>query len=184
MEKRNKLKQLSIKELIELARKADKKLIIPEGLKKSEIIKILEKNVTNKDIDKYLKEKRTERGLRANYDGKTYESQIMTYFSKKGYKCRLNFKKKGKYEIDIVGEKEEKKLFSRKKRWILVECKNRNVNSEDLRKFVGTYMAFKNRHKEDEVEGWFVYSGIADSKMKSLVKSYEGITLKRIPKKK
>ena len=108
----------------------------------------------------------------------------MTYFSKKGYKCTLNFKKKGKYEIDIVGEKEEKKLFSRNKRWVLVECKNRNVNSEDLRKFVGTYMAFKNRHKGDEVEGWFVYSGIADSKMKSLVKSYEGITLKRIPKKK
>jgi len=178
--KKNKLKQLDRKELIELGKKSPKKLIIRQKLKKDDIVKILEDNITNGYIEKYLKERRTTSGLKANLDGTKYEDKIMTHFSKKGYKCIKNRKKKRQYEIDIIGVKKEGHI-RKKREQIIVECKNRDINSNDVIKLSGKVQLYKNKYPNDTVKGWLVYSGIADSGAKATARNYKSISLKRIP---
>jgi len=177
------LQQLKIKELHELAKK--KGIKIPPKWKKSQIVELLELNVSQSELKKLFP--KAETPTKRYIKGLEFEQKVKEWFEKKGYKCKTREKKKTRdgiiAEFDIIGWKKEKGFFGEKKEWIFVECKNVDeVTPSEWHKFLGKYESFRKKHKDEKVMGWLCTTGLFHPNVEKEKAQYKTITLKRFSK--
>jgi hypothetical protein len=187
------LQQLDADELKAIGKAIGAK-ITKDMTTKTKLIYALKGNsVTKQDILEFLSKEDGRTGLKAKYDGESYEKKVMNDFEKQDYKCRLNERPSKGVEFDIVGEK-GKNLGSviSNKRMIAVECKNRPlVTNQDLQKFAGKFKGYKDAnedkvrsdfktHDEPPIKGYLITSGVFEPLALEEAKKHKDMELKRL----
>lgn len=180
--KKKLLRQLSIKELHSLAKSKGHK--IPSSFKKKELVDYLSLNVTKKDIETFVKpssraKTKEGKGYEAREKGTKLEDKVLKSFTRQGYTCEKNVRVPGA-EFDVIGSKEGR-WFSRDQ-WIFVECKNKaKVIPVDFKKFIGNMSLFQKRRSinDEDIIGYLCYTGIVDPQVKSQVRKFSNVKLKR-----
>ena len=173
------LKQLRDDEIYELTRA--KKIKFPEHWKRTTIIDLLSQNVSEKEINSILSQKKE---ISPQLKGSILEKRVMENFSKQGYMVESNARVKGFAEFDVIGWKEVGKIF-KQRHWVFVECKNKSrVIPEDWKKFLGNFLTFKKRYKlsddDENVRAFLITTGLFHPEVKREGKKYPNVNLQRV----
>jgi len=173
------LKQLRDDEVYELLKA--KKIKVPEHWKRTTIIDLLSKNVSEKEINNILSKKKE---ISPQFKGSVLEKRIMEKFSKQGYTVESNARIKGFAEFDVIGWKDVGRIF-KDRHWVFAECKNKSrVVPEDWKKFLGNFLTFKKKYKlsddNENVSAYLITTGLFHPEVKKESKKYRNVSLQRV----